>query len=436
MDRNDRITKPCAFCVFCGKPWYGKVSYCPYCGKEAAKPPGKPEVHPIEPEEKIPLPKPTVKVEEETGKAFEDGRAVRKPERSLGSQEPSGPQGGGSPWDPDRWKRYAPFGIIIALGLAGLWYLKNPHDSGVPPIRAPDGNLTPDGSRPKKPVAGSPVGVQETPKPPSSKPEAVPSVVPQPVPPVSTIPAPSASPDTGEAPSVDDVLDLFPIAEASRYVNGMLAGAKNDSDAAIMSSRRLLQGVALPPHGKRKEARASNSSALEFVRTGDWKSAVRLLGNAARADPADQEIVTNLAYALYRAQRLQDARLTAIAALALAPERATAWANLGMILSDQGGTDSAVSAFMLSYRFSSNPQRTREFLQKLIQEEPSLAVRAAAERALSKISALPVAPPTSSVQPQARPSPNSVQSGDRELAQTQHYKNEKEKLLKSIIDSR
>lgn len=189
--------------------------------------------------------------------------------------------------------------------------------------------------------------------------------------------------------SVGDALSPFPISESGKHLDGMLNGAKDGNDASIMNARRLLQGVVLPPRGDRKRARTFNVAALDALQKGDSMEAVNLLLNAVKADPADQEIVNNLAYALYKAQRLQEALDAVVAALTVAPERAAAWANLGMIQADLGKTDIAVAAFMLSHRFSQNQQKTKDFLQKLIQEESSAQVRAAAEKALSQISAIP-----------------------------------------------
>lgn len=193
--------------------------------------------------------------------------------------------------------------------------------------------------------------------------------------------------------SVGEVLSPFPLNEARKHLGAMLDGAKDGNDDTIIEARRSLKGIALPPRGDRKIARTVNTVALDSLRKGDSIEAVKWLLGAVKADPADAEVVNNLAFALYKSQRLADARSAALAALTLAPERAAAWANLAAILADEGKPDSAVAAFQLSHRFSVNKQKTKEFLQKLAQEEGSAQVREAAGKALSTI--LDRAPSTS-----------------------------------------
>lgn len=251
---------------------------------------------------------------------------------------------------PQRTKWLSKLVVIGVLAGVGLWYLKN---------------------------SSAPVSISAPPQ------------VSAPVPKTAKKSQKVVQKPTMSVVSVGDALSPFPKIEAGNHLDAMLNGAKDGNDASIVNARRLLQGVALPPRGDRKRARAFNAVALDALQKGDSMDAVNLLLNAVKADPADQEIVNNLAYALYKAQRFQEALDVVLAALTLAPERSAAWANLGMIQADLGKTDIAVAAFLLSHRFSQNQQKTKDFLQKLIQEESSTQVRAAAEKALSQISAMP-----------------------------------------------
>ena len=203
---------------------------------------------------------------------------------------------------------------------------------------------------------------------------------------------PQQSPITGSpVPSLAGLLAQMPISEARGHLWAMLDAVRNGNDTSVTAARRQLDLLILPTHGDRKKARFENDEALKSLKNDDAQGAINRLLVAANADPADQEILNNLGFALYKADRLADAKLAMIAALALAPERASAWSNLALILANEGKTEDALSAFRLTYRYSQNTQKTRIFLEKLAQEDTSLAVRETASRALNAIPE--VAPP-------------------------------------------
>ena len=203
---------------------------------------------------------------------------------------------------------------------------------------------------------------------------------------------PTASVASPATLSVGEVLALYPLNESRKHLGKMLDGARLGSDSAVTEARLALQGIILPPRGDRKAARAANAASLESLQKSEFDSAVKWSLVAVKADPSDQEVVNNLAYSLYKSRQLPDARLATLASLSLAPERTAAWANLASILAEEGKGDSAIAAFLLSHRFSQNKQKTLDFLQKLIQEDASVQVRDAAEKALSKLSATPSGP--------------------------------------------
>lgn len=357
----------------CRKPWYGKVRFCPYCGKEArgavatlaaqkaVAANGMSGESPKKQDRQIP---PDDTIERQAGK--EAALPPATGDVPIKEREPV----------PPPLPKWVPALILVSLlAGTGLWYLNKPPDpaliSAAPPVSAP-------APRPMK----MPDKIAPHPSVPESRP------------PMAAVPA----------VSVGDVLSLFPTSEAGKYLDAMLEGAKLGNDASIINARRLLQDVVLPRRGDRNRARASNTDALYALRNGDAMEAVNLFLNAVKADPADEEIVNNLAYALYKSKRLQEALDSAVAALALAPERSAAWANMAMIQADKGHADIAVAAFLLAHRFSQNRQKTKKFLRQLMREESSVQLRAAAEKALDRISAMPAAvAPQSHTQPSGAP---------------------------------
>jgi Flp pilus assembly protein TadD len=83
---------------------------------------------------------------------------------------------------------------------------------------------------------------------------------------------------------------------------------------------------------------------------------------------------------------MDEASQASMAALTLNPTRTSAWINLAMISAAQGKQKTAVSAYLLGYKYSQNPQKTEEFLAKQIQEDNE-AIRLGASKALEIIEA-------------------------------------------------
>ena len=160
---------------------------------------------------------------------------------------------------------------------------------------------------------------------------------------------------------------------------------KVSSDAEITEGIDALKRLVLPSRGDRKIARAANENGLAALKAESYDEAALLFISAVQADPADQEIINNLAFALEKGHRLAEARAAALSSLALAPTRSSAWANLATILAAEGKEDSAVSCFQLTYKFSQNQQKTIEYLQKLVQENSDARVRDVATKALALI---------------------------------------------------
>jgi Flp pilus assembly protein TadD len=190
---------------------------------------------------------------------------------------------------------------------------------------------------------------------------------------------------------IDEVLAPIPTKYAESQLLNMLANARDTEMTAVLGARRSLQQLVYPPRGDRKTARDANAKGLDALRRDELIEATSLFAAGVKADPADQEIVNNLAFSLHKQGRLLEARLAAIATLTLAPERTPAWANLAQVLADSGDTERAVSAFLLAAKFSTNPVKNRDFLQSLAQEDPSVQVRDAAGKALALLTP-PLAP--------------------------------------------
>lgn len=168
-------------------------------------------------------------------------------------------------------------------------------------------------------------------------------------------------------------------------LNRMHAAIVNSDTAALSSAVSEIR--ALPPQvrGERRPARALNDQALSALRAGDHELAVRTFSAAMEKDSSDQEIISNLGYALMQANRYADAHRVLLGALTINPERSSSWFNLGLTQVRLGKPDAAYASLLLAYKFSDNQTKTREWLQKFAQDDSDRATAGVMTRVLSSI---------------------------------------------------
>ncbi|NPT46879.1 hypothetical protein GNZ12_37350, partial [Paraburkholderia sp. 1N] len=144
-------------------------------------------------------------------------------------------------------------------------------------------------------------------------------------------PTGSSSP-TPSAPSAPAVLasTTQPIncAAAAQCAKAMLAAAKSQDLAAAMAAAAAMDALPKPARGDRNTARKLNQQGLLALAAANPDGAVKLFSQATAADPGDQEIIGNLAYAYSAAGDQIKAEDTAVLALSINPRRTSIWAPL------------------------------------------------------------------------------------------------------------
>ena len=166
----------------------------------------------------------------------------------------------------------------------------------------------------------------------------------------------------------------------------MLAGAASRDANAVWDAKTEIEELPYPARGDRKLARRLNTTALEKFKADQIADAMADFEKARRADPSDQEIANNYGYVLYRAGKLPEAEAQLRYTLALAPARAAAWANLAEVLGAQGQAQRAADAFVVSHRFSRNPDTTRQYIEKFAASTTDPAgLKQGAAQALSRL---------------------------------------------------
>ena len=186
-----------------------------------------------------------------------------------------------------------------------------------------------------------------------------------------------ATPVAVQSPSepvdlVRAALSAYQVTAVVPHLNAMASASKLGRTDVISQEVDAILNLSRPARGDRKIARAANDLGLAAMQQDAFDNAVSNFASGVKADPADQEIVDNLSSALLMSRRLPEAGKAAIASLLLNPMRASAWVNIAAVVAEDGKEDLAIASYQLAYRFSRNQETTREYLEKVKQEDASV----------------------------------------------------------------
>lgn len=196
-------------------------------------------------------------------------------------------------------------------------------------------------------------------------------------------------------------------ADVPKAVLDMVSASEANDEARVQALRAQIESLSPPTRGDRRTARKANDRGLEALKGEDFDAALAAFTEAAAADPADVEVLNNLAHTQFRAGRFKEAEQTLLRVLTLAPGRTNAWAELGRIHGALGSKDKAVSAFRTAYRFSKNQEKTAGYLKNLA--EGGWGANATTQEAAGTVlSAVSVTPPMAS-----SPKPPSIPSASQ-----------------------
>lgn len=141
-----------------------------------------------------------------------------------------------------------------------------------------------------------------------------------------------------------------------------------------------------PEKGDVKLARALNQQGLAAFSQENFTNAASLFLDAARANPADVEVLNNYAYALLKNGNNQLAQQVLGYVLSLAPGRTSAWANLGEIYANLNHIDASAASLVVGFQFSGNKEQTLEFFNKTSESTSNSALKSAITKALGQLS--------------------------------------------------
>jgi hypothetical protein len=146
--------------------------------------------------------------------------------------------------------------------------------------------------------------------------------------------------------------------------------------------KQQIAALPKPARGDTQKAKEANAKGLDAIKAGQPELAKPQFQSAYQLDPANAEYSGNLGFAYLKTGDLKAALKAFSTALSLAPGRAASWANLAEVYALQGQQREAVACYALTFHFSQNQNKTREFLQKQVASADDPKIQQAAQQAL------------------------------------------------------
>jgi Flp pilus assembly protein TadD len=154
-------------------------------------------------------------------------------------------------------------------------------------------------------------------------------------------------------------------------------------EAQLDALQQQIEALPKPKRGDRKAARPQNDQGLEAFKKEQYEQALQSFLTAYQLDASDVEVVNNIGLMYLKTGNLEEAARYLGGALSLAPNRATAWANLAEVFAHGLQPEEAVAAYALTYRFSKNKDTTRRYLEAQTTNAYDPLVMQAAKAALA-----------------------------------------------------
>lgn len=190
-------------------------------------------------------------------------------------------------------------------------------------------------------------------------------------------PAPTPAPATEASASIEksvkdqvNLEDVVAPAEAKPILSAMLKQATSSFQLAELKNQ--LESLPKPQLGDRKTARKMNDQALVLFKAGKFDEASEIFRQALAADLSDVEIKNNYVFSMTKAGKLGPAETLAGELLMNNPGRSSAWANLAEIYSLQGKNEESARALVIAFQFSSNKDKTLNFLREKLDDDGSI----------------------------------------------------------------
>jgi uncharacterized protein len=181
------------------------------------------------------------------------------------------------------------------------------------------------------------------------------------------------------------------VTNPQELIDQIISASIEGDENKVEEIKKNIESNSSPIRGDRKVARKLNDDAIAKLKENDFQSAATLLSSALQADSSDTEIASNLCYALIKSGKSPQAQEPCRHSITLKPDRAAAWANLAEVFADKGDLKSTTALLNITFHFSTDKDKTKEFFQKhFIDGQQNQILIIAANAALSNEGIRPV----------------------------------------------
>lgn len=175
----------------------------------------------------------------------------------------------------------------------------------------------------------------------------------------------------------------------SQTLNDVLKAASSGDWARV--DRLLTDASASAGSGGKAATSELSEQGKKALAAGDYGKARAALSAALAADPQDADALNNLAFALLREGKLEDAHAHVRRSLELSPAHAAPWANAAEILAERDNTVASRAALRVAIHLATDRDRTRRFLTQADRTVSSAKFRAVIAEVLPQFDDIPKA---------------------------------------------
>ena len=148
-------------------------------------------------------------------------------------------------------------------------------------------------------------------------------------------------------------------------IASILQGVQSNNLTQVNGTVAQIEASPQPRHGDRVAARRSNRQGLNYLSAKNYSAAIQSFKFGLAFDSADPEIINNLAFSQIMSGHYVTAKDNLFKTLLLAPQRASAWVNLGQLYAQTNQTPLAVQCFLAGYNFSTDKQEALGYFKSM-----------------------------------------------------------------------
>lgn len=148
-------------------------------------------------------------------------------------------------------------------------------------------------------------------------------------------------------------------------IASILQGVNSNNLAQVSVAVAQIEASPKPQHGDRVAARRTNQQGLSYLSAKNYAEAIQAFSLGVNLDPADPEIINNLAFVQMMSGDYSSAKRNLFRTLLLDPQRASAWVNLGQVYAQTKQAPLAVQCLLAGYNFSTDKKEALGYFKSM-----------------------------------------------------------------------